>query len=516
MKYRQFIEDNFLIDEPKLGKLIPFKFNVVQVIYYDILVLLGIERLGISVPLREFILKARREGFSSLILAIFAADDILQTNPTETQVVSYKDDATDTFRKRYRRFVLSWAARKIGITIEEIQTDPNVLEKISKQVFSVDASDLELKHNRAHFYCGTASARTGGRGGVLQKLLFSEAAYYIDTEKMTARETIEGTAQQVDKESGWIFQESTGNGKGNYFYETYELIKQGLSRYTKRFFGWRSFYSPAQFEVIKSEFTDPDMLKKEYPETEEDAFLGSGLSFTTEDQLNSLIGVEADKELIYWLELPGVNYIDQCELLKSAIQTIVSANKYSWLYAGIDVAKDRDKTVLTILKDKRRFDSDGGLRVLSIDSTGAGDFMPDWFEKNTRWYLNRVKFSRQSKDVMYKNLQVILQNRLTKIPELRVGRDYTSEEAKNFWKEMLDLQKQVIGDMYVVGHPNGEKYHDDYPDSWALAEIGYVSINGLPKSMEVPHSGANIDSEVSRLLNTKNTRGDSGEGSNYQ
>ncbi len=147
----------------------------------------------------------------------------------------------------------------------DIHNDPNVLEKFAKIHLSIDSSDIELRHNRAHFYCGTASARTGGRGGVLQKLLFSEAAHYPDTEKMTARETIDGTSQQVDKESGWIFQESTANGKGNYFYETFEQARQGMSRYIKRFFGWRSFYTPAQFEVIKSEFTDMDMLKQEYP-----------------------------------------------------------------------------------------------------------------------------------------------------------------------------------------------------------------------------------------------------------
>src|SRR3990167_5268297 len=108
LQYRKYIEENMLIDEPESGKLVPFKFRPVQVKYYNQLVNeYDIENKGLTVAVREIILKARREGFSSLILGLFAADDLTQENPTETLVISYKDDATDTFRKRYRLFVTS-------------------------------------------------------------------------------------------------------------------------------------------------------------------------------------------------------------------------------------------------------------------------------------------------------------------------------------------------------------------------------------------------------------------------
>ena len=167
--------------------------------------------------MREIILKARREGFSSLILGLFAADDILQENPTESLAISYRDDATATFRKRYRLYITSYFAKKQGHTAESIQKNINILEIVAKQFLSIDGSDIELKHNKAHFYCGTASARTGGRGGVLQKVLFSEEAHYPDTEKMEAREIVDGTLRQVDISSGWAFRESTCNLYLNYF-----------------------------------------------------------------------------------------------------------------------------------------------------------------------------------------------------------------------------------------------------------------------------------------------------------
>ena len=123
MQYKRFIQDNFLIDRADTGELVPFVFNKVQAKYYDELVKdYDIEAKGISVAIRENILKARREGFSSVILAIFCADDIRNDNPTETTVISYKEDATDTFKRRYRTYALSFFAKfKLGFSVEEIK-----------------------------------------------------------------------------------------------------------------------------------------------------------------------------------------------------------------------------------------------------------------------------------------------------------------------------------------------------------------------------------------------------------
>ena len=280
MKYRQFIEDNFLIDNPKTGQLVPFKFHPIQNKYYDTLVKeYDIENRGLTVPIREDILKARREGFSSFILSLFAADDILNESPTETNVLSYKDDATKVFRRRYRNYLLSYYTRKKGHTVEEIQTNPGLMEKYAKEFLEVDSDEFVLKHNKAHFFCGTANARTGGRGGVVQKLLFSELAFYPDKKELRAREIVEGTMRQVDVSSGWVFKESTANGENTYHAKAYHEAESGQSRFKSRFYGWRDFYTEEQFELIKSEFTDKRMIPQEYPETAQEAFLSSGDRF---------------------------------------------------------------------------------------------------------------------------------------------------------------------------------------------------------------------------------------------
>lgn len=312
MKYRKYIQDRFMVDDPKTGQLVPFRFREIQNRYYDLLVRdYDIENRGLTVPIREDVLKARRQGFSTLILALFAADDIMSDNPTETLSISYRDDATSMFRKRYRNFVLSSAALKGGATHAEIQANPNVLEGFAKAAFSVDSTEFELRHNRARFYCGTASARVGGRGGTVHKLHFSEAAFYPDKKEMKAKEIIDGTLRQVDISSGWAFVESTANGDNNHYARMWKEAVAGQSRFKPRFFGWREFYSDEEFALIKSEFTDKRMIPQEYPETPEEAFLSSGDRFFDPDIVRQLATEDGTTEgclNVYDQYRPGHRY----------------------------------------------------------------------------------------------------------------------------------------------------------------------------------------------------------------
>ena len=508
MQYKRFIEENFLIDRADTGELVPFIFNKVQTKYYqDLIDTYDIENKGITVPIRENILKARREGFSSLVLAIFCADDIRQENPTETCVLSYKDDATDTFKRRYRIYALSFFAhKKMGYTQEQIKQKPAILDLAAKKFFSVDANnEVIFRHNNAHFYCGTASARVGGRGGVLHKTLFSEVAYYPDTEKMTAKEIIEGTMRQIDISSGWIFCESTENGRGTYQHKMWQNAKEKLSRFINRFYGAGEFYTEEELAIIKSEFVDMDMFRREYPMSESDLFASSMLSFCTEDDLKKLILNENSKrEIVFWAYLTGTNYIEQCEILLSSIESVIKKYPRNSLYGGIDVAKQKDKTVLIILKD-RAVSMNGGLKCLSIDSTGIGDFMPDWFERNSRFYLERVKFSRMTKDIMYTNLTSVIKAQLTSIPMLIENGEFVSEEAKMFWNEMIELQKKIVGEMIVVSHSNSDDAHDDFPDAWTLAEHSFSVINGVDKKNK-PEPTYTLPNAIENLLNKRNDR----------
>lgn len=137
-------------------------------------------------------------------------------------------------------------------------------------------------------------------------------------------------------------------------------------------------------------------------------------------------------QICAWLELHGENYEDQYEII-------------------IDFLKPFE------------------IHAIAIDSTGQGDFMPDKFERHAPYHIIRVKFGAESKDALYKNLQQVIHSALTALPK-----EIQDKFWQKFRKQMIELEKEYKGRFMSVHHPerdaDGKPGHDDYPDSWALAE----------------------------------------------
>lgn len=267
MKFRKFIEENFTIDDAETGQLVPFMFRDVQEKYYNLLIADYIEQDNFK-GAREIILKARKEGFTSMVLALFCADIIHNVHPVRYLEISYKDDSTKQHFRRAKQYVISFYAKRTGVT------DYKQLEKIAFRSIN-EGQEFVLNENGASFYVGTASGRTGERGGTVQGILFSESAHYPDTGILSASEIIEGTRNMLAVGSGMIFMETTANGR-NHFWNTWGQAKLGDVDYKPRFFGWREFYTPEQFELIKAGFSDKSLIPQEYPETDEEAFIAHG------------------------------------------------------------------------------------------------------------------------------------------------------------------------------------------------------------------------------------------------
>lgn len=194
-------------------------------------------------------------------------------------------------------------------------------------------------------------------------------------------------------------------------------------------------------------------------------------------------------------------------------------------YAGVDTAKNPDSTVVTVIRDnketgkrelinwlelrgenyKNQFDiiydflKRYNIRGIALDSTGQGDFMPDMFEAESEWRdensgLFRVKFSAVSKDNLYKNLKVVIKELLTTLPKA------DTKEAEKFRQQMLDLQQEYKGQLLSVHHPDDPNAHDDYPDSWALAEYAYAEAVKYKMEYHV------VSGEIERIIE-KNDEG---------
>lgn len=182
------------------------------------------------------------------------------------------------------------------------------------------------------------------------------------------------------------------------------------------------------------------------------------------------------------------------------------------VYFGLDTAKSPDRSVLTVkcgkckrilswlrlqgdnYEDqfnifKKRLEGYDEVLFGAIDSTGQGDFMPDLFENNTDFDVLRVKFSLQSKDAMYKNLLVQLRNGATKYPF------DGSREMKEFEEEVLELEREYKGEYLSVHHPDDPKAHDDYADSWALAEWAQHHFLDNQPDVRVVSSSPHLDDD---------------------
>lgn len=170
------------------------------------------------------------------------------------------------------------------------------------------------------------------------------------------------------------------------------------------------------------------------------------------------------KELVAVLELHGYNYSDQFTII-SGWDTVAGKKTGKGMFDYFNVVG------------------------LAIDSTGQGSFMPDFFKTHTRFMDERsglfeVKFSLPGKDMIYTNLMQVMTNRLTAIPA-----DATVE-LKKMRQQMLDLEKEYKGQFLTCHHPedeSGQTYHDDYPDSWALAEHAFAMRQRIakPKIMSI-------------------------------
>jgi hypothetical protein len=204
--YKKAIQKMFLIVN-KERKVVPFLLNPPQ------------DRMlkELSGSNRDIILKARKEGISSMILAMFAVDWLTVEN-INCVVISHEDGATKRLFERVRFF------------IESLQTTwpgelPYKLKYNSKR-------EIVNTQMNSKFYIGTAGARAFGRGDDIHNLHISEITNWPDQEGMMI-----GLANAVP-ESGRIIMETTANGVGDYFYKTWLRSREGRSPYRNHFIPW--------------------------------------------------------------------------------------------------------------------------------------------------------------------------------------------------------------------------------------------------------------------------------------
>jgi len=251
--YKRLIEDNFKIVD-KEGNLVPFLLNKIQRSY------LSKDGTG-----KDIILKARQQGFSSLITAIFTADFILKEHSYSIVVADIEENATGLLAK-VKKYIESY---------ETINSEKVPLKYNSKNELYNPFMDTTYK-------IGTAKNIDFGRSKTITNLHLSEVAFYPDIEGIIA-----GAGQAV-VETGRLILETTANGF-NDFKKLWDIAKTKKSEYIPLFYRASDFYSK---EFLEKKRNDPALgarFAQEYPENDTEAFLTSGNCYFDKEALKVYI-----------------------------------------------------------------------------------------------------------------------------------------------------------------------------------------------------------------------------------
>lgn len=261
--YEKFIEKRLKIID-KQGQVVPFLLNAPQKRFIEL-------ATG-----RDIILKARQEGFSSLVGGIFTADFILDPNSQSVVIADITDNAIGLLDKV--KFYLK--------SYEEIMGFKIPLKYNSKY-------ELVNEVLNSKYQVGTAENVEFGRSKTIKNLHMSEAFFYKHFRKLLA------SALQAVRPDGRVIIESTANGfnEGKEFWD--DSIA-GLTGFNALFFKASDFYTPEFLEGKKKELGK--LYSQEYPNNAEEAFLNSGDVYFNRESLKyygSLISEPIMDGLIY-------------------------------------------------------------------------------------------------------------------------------------------------------------------------------------------------------------------------
>lgn len=246
MNYTKFIESRLRIID-KNSQDVPFVLNKIQRKF-----------LEEDYADRTVILKARQQGFSSLILAMFTADFILKENSRSVIVADLSDNAMELL-DRVKGYIKSYEE----VTGVKIPLKYNSRYELANEV------------NGSRYTIGTADNTEFGRSKTITNLHLSEFAFYKHPEKLFAG------AMQAVVPTGRVIIETTANGY-NFFKGFWDDCVLGKRPFKANFYRASDFYDAAFLANKKAELGR--FAVQEYPETPNEAFIkATGLVYTDFD-----------------------------------------------------------------------------------------------------------------------------------------------------------------------------------------------------------------------------------------
>jgi hypothetical protein len=217
---------------------------------------------------RSIILKARQQGFSSIINAMMVKDFLLEPH-TYNMVVADNQDNAEGLLKRVKDLIASFEEKnKLKIPLKY---------NTKYQLYWEDIDST--------YQIGTAQNIELGRSKTISNLHLSEAAFYPNLQAMLA-----GAVQAVIP-SGRVIIETTANGF-NEFKTFWDDSVAGLTNFKPLFYKASDFYSVEFLEQKRLELGEK--FVQEYPENPIEAFIASGNKYFDGASLQKYLEETAD------------------------------------------------------------------------------------------------------------------------------------------------------------------------------------------------------------------------------
>jgi len=334
--YQKFIEKNFSVVDMN-DKTVPFIWNPIQ------------KRIAGDLTGMDIILKARRHGMSTLILAMMAVDFIMTEN-FRAVVVSHETKATQKLLDKVNFFLESMKA----------SLPPEVIYPVKMKYAS--RNELVNENKNSSFYIGTAGAKAFGRGDQISWLHLSEAASYDDLNGFLV-----GIVPAV--QGGNISIETTAKGY-NYFRDLWVRNQDSPKPYKTHFIPW--FENPEYIRPcsLNETFTeeekalmqkyslngnqiswrryeldrmngDLDHFGQEYPASAEEAFIVSGNCVWSPSLIRWYM--DRTKKPVTQVNLFGVDPVRVEENEKGYVKIWKAPDRRHRYVIGADVAEGKNQ-----------------------------------------------------------------------------------------------------------------------------------------------------------------------------
>lgn len=157
--------------------------------------------------------------------------------------------------------------RRIKVLYERL---PDWMRAAGPALITDNSTELGWS-NGSRIECEPAT-QNAGRGKTASLAVFDEAAF------MQWAETLYGAMKPTIDGGGQLIILSTANGIGNLYHQLWTRAAAGLNTFTTIFLPWwsRPGRDAAWYAAQLTEYTDPKIVKQEYPATATEAFLVSG------------------------------------------------------------------------------------------------------------------------------------------------------------------------------------------------------------------------------------------------